>query len=114
MKSITNKTTFALYTILVTFVSLKPMNGVTIGSWDKAGHLVIYGLFAVLGYRVAKTPRIFLYICFAIIMYSGLMEFAQSFMPGRLMSAYDLLANIAGVALGGFVARLALGAKNDI
>ena len=86
------------------------MNSATIESWDKVSHLVAYGVFAILGYRAVNEAKYYLYICTGIVAYSGLMEIAQSFMPGRVMSAYDLLANTVGVVLGAAIARKAFSA----
>ncbi|MEH6519531.1 MAG: VanZ family protein [Halioglobus sp.] len=94
------------YTIFITFVSLQPGDSMpSVGSWDKVGHFLAYAVFAVLAYHVVKNPRQYLTVCLVIIAFSGLMEVAQSFMPGRMMSAYDLLANALGVAVGAFIAR---------
>jgi VanZ family protein len=107
-----NKVVFILYSIFTTFVSLRPMNSVTLEPWDKVFHLILYSVFAVLGYRVSKEPKQFIYICIGIVIYSGLMEVAQSFMPGRVMSAYDLLANTIGVLLGAVIVKKMFSAKN--
>lgn len=80
--------------------------------WDKVGHLVIYSIFALLGCRIIANPRQFIYLCVGIATYSGLLEVAQSFVPGRVMSFYDLLANIAGVFLGAAMAKWLFRAKN--
>jgi VanZ family protein len=37
------------------------------------------------------------------IAYGGLLEVAQSYMPGRVMSGYDFMANTLGVVLGAVV-----------
>ena len=97
---------FLIYTGFVTFASLRPMDSATLGNWDKAGHLVLYFIFALVGYRVVSNPRHYLYLCIGIVIYSGLMEIAQSFMPGRMMSAYDLLANAVGVAIAMVFTRM--------
>jgi VanZ family protein len=49
------------------------------------------------------NKRYYLYMCLGIVAYSGLIELGQSYIPGREMSAFDLLANIVGVALGALV-----------
>jgi VanZ family protein len=49
------------------------------------------------------NKRHYLYMCLGIVAYSGLIELGQSYIPGREMSAFDLLANIVGVALGALV-----------
>ncbi|MFV8816325.1 VanZ family protein [Haliea sp. E17] len=99
---------FILYTLLIAYLSLRPMDSISLGSWDKLYHFLAYGLFAVLGYYLSKERQYYLHICLAIIVYSALIEVAQSFVPGRMMSFGDLVANTAGVAIGGFlVTRLA-------
>ncbi len=70
---------------------------------DKVVHLLVYYIFAVLGYRLLANKRHYLYMCLGIVAYSGLIELGQSYIPGREMSAFDLLANIVGVALGALV-----------
>lgn len=104
MKARVDWAVFIFYTVFVTFASLRPMNSASIGHWDKLGHLLLYGFFAILGYRVFRQPRAYLSVCIAIVFYSGLMEVLQSFMPSRMMSGYDLLANGLGVLLGAIIA----------
>ncbi len=81
------------------------------GQWDKVGHIGLYCVFAILAYHVANQARYYYGLCLGIIAYSGLMEVAQSFMPGRMMSAGDLLANAVGVMLGVIVANRAFREK---
>ncbi len=100
-----NVLSFLMFTGFVTFVSLRPMGSAQLANWDKAGHLIIYFVFAILAYRVASTPRNYLYLCAGIVVYSGLMEVAQSYMPGRVMSVYDLLANALGVVVAILLVR---------
>ncbi len=66
---------------------------------DKVYHVILYGIFTLLAFRVFKTRTIFFLICIGIIAYSGLMEIGQSFVPNRSMSFYDLIANSIGVIL---------------
>lgn len=107
-----NILTFIIYTCIVTFASLRPMDGIAIGGWDKIGHLTLYFVFALLGYRIVSKRRHYVFLCIGIVAYSGLMEVAQSFMPGRMMSAYDLLANAAGVVIAMVCTRMLLSAKS--
>ena len=97
---------FASYVALVTFASLLPAGGALVGSYDKSAHLMIYAIFAILAFRLGVTARHYVYLCVGIIAYSGLLEVAQSFVPGREMSALDLLANTLGVLLGVLVCRI--------
>ena len=50
-----------------------------------------------------RTKSYYLYVCLGIIAYGGLMELAQSYTPGRMMSGYDFLANTLGVVLGAII-----------
>jgi VanZ family protein len=100
-----NSLVFVFYAVLVAFVSLRPMSGATIEPWDKVLHLVIYAVFAVLGYQALKEGRRYFYVCLGIIAYSALIEVGQSYMPGRVMSGYDFLANTVGVVFGAVVVR---------
>ena len=102
---------FIAYAVFVTFVSLRPMDGTGVGDWDKVGHLVLYFIFALLGYRVVSSSKHYLYLCIGIVVYSGLMEFAQSFLPGRMMSVYDLVANAVGVAIAVIFTRTLFSAR---
>lgn len=102
-----NQLLFVLYGLFITFASLRPMiGGPGIEHSDKVLHFIAYALFAILGYRTVKKARNFLYLCIAIIAYSGAMEIAQSFMPNRFMSVYDLLANTLGVVFAATLCKL--------
>jgi len=73
--------------------------------WDKLLHFLTYGLFAILGFGISGSHRAYLFVCLAIVVYSGLIEVRQSFIPGRFMSGYDLLANALGVIIGAITVR---------
>jgi VanZ family protein len=66
---------------------------------DKLYHLILYGIFTLLAFRISKTKIFFYIICIGIVAYSGLMEIGQSLVPNRSMSLYDLIANSIGVIL---------------
>ncbi len=91
---------FVSYAVLVAFLSLQPGGGSFIGPYDKVAHFLTYGIFAALAHRMNLSRRHYIYVCIGIVAYSGLLEIAQSFVPGREMSAFDLLANTSGVLLG--------------
>lgn len=103
---------FVSYTALVAFVSLKPASGVSIGSYDKAAHFLTYALFAGLAWGISRSSRSFAYVCAAIVVYGALMEFGQSFVPGRDMSMLDLVANTMGVVLGAVICTKLLSPRN--
>ena len=91
---------FAAYAWLLTAVSLTPSTGGGLPLWDKSMHATFYIIFVLLGSQLVRTPRQFYLVALAIFAYSGLMEIGQYFVPGRSMSALDLLANGIGVGLG--------------
>ena len=88
------------YAALIAWLSLREAIPLPPGQWDKLGHFLAYGVFAVLGSSVVAGGRGTLLMGAGIVGYSGLLEIAQSFVPGRDMSALDLLANACGVVLG--------------
>ena len=98
-------TAFIVYAAIVTVTSLLPAGDQGVEHLDKVVHLLVYYIFAVLGYRMLTNKRHYLYMCAGIVAYSGLIELMQSYIPGREMSALDLLANIVGVILGALVAN---------
>ena len=100
-----NRLIFIGYAAFVAFASLRTASGASLEPWDKLLHLITYCIFALLGYQVARKNRDYLYLCLGIIAYGGLMEIGQSFIPGRVMSLPDLLANALGVALGAIIAK---------
>jgi len=94
-----------IYALSVGYASLSPASGISVGDWDKLAHFLTYGLFAVLAYWVVKDSKARLLVCIAIVIYSGLIEVGQSFVPGRFMSGYDFLANTLGVIIGAITVR---------
>lgn len=94
---------FFAYAGIVALTSLRPGGDVSIDPLDKVVHLLVYYIFAVFGYRALQHKRYYPYLCLGIIAYGGLLELGQSYIPGRDMSAYDLLANTLGVLLGAAV-----------
>jgi VanZ family protein len=98
-----NTLVLAAYALFVTAASLKPGGGSSFDPWDKLLHFITYAIFAVLAYRVFRGQRRFALACVGIIVYGGLIELIQSWMPGRFMSGYDFLANTLGVVAGAFV-----------
>ena len=96
-------TVFIVYAGIVAVTSLSPGGNQGVEHLDKVVHLLVYYIFAVLGYRMLANKRYYLYLCLGIVAYSGMIELGQSYIPGRDMSMYDLLANILGVILGALV-----------
>ena len=96
---------FCLWAFLVLFLIAFPTpeyEGVKITWYDKIIHIIMFGGFSyLLIYSLAASRfKNFLLILFfglfAGILYSGLGEYIQSFVPGRTVSEYDFYAGIAG------------------
>lgn len=69
---------------------------------DKVGHLVIYSLFGILVAN-AFGRRFVVAAVVAATLYGLFDEFHQSFVPGRVMSLADLMADSVGGFFGGIV-----------
>ena len=95
-----HKNVFIIYAGLVALVSLLPGGRESGEHLDKVVHLLVYYIFAVFGFRMLTNKQHYFYVCIGIIIYGGLIELGQSYTPGRDMSGLDMVANIAGVALG--------------
>jgi VanZ family protein len=117
MNRIIGYTSFTLYALLITYLSLAPKPGMPPVGNDKVAHALAYLGFAVLAAGLGLSRRHYLVACCCIIAYSGLMEVGQSFIPGREMSVLDMAANTLGVVLGAlvirFMPRQAAGLKPD-
>ena len=96
---------FIVYAVIVTVTSLLPGGGSHLAHLDKLVHLLAYYIFAVFAYRALNNKEYYTYTCLGIIAYSALLELGQSYVPGRQMSGYDLLANSLGVVLGAAVMK---------
>ena len=87
----------------ITFLSLKSVSQHTsIRVNDKVGHFIAYALFSLNALVVwrQRQPKFKIGLALALFGYGLLMEFLQGFVPGREVSAYDLLANSIGVGIG--------------
>ncbi|MEN9968010.1 MAG: hypothetical protein RIR94_179 [Bacteroidota bacterium] len=95
----------ALGTIFIgiTFLSLKSVSHHTsIRVNDKVGHFIAYAILSLIALIVwrKRQTKFKIGLALALIGYGLLMEFLQGFVPGREVSAYDLLANSIGVGIG--------------
>jgi VanZ family protein len=88
----------ALYMALIFFLSSLP--GGTVGipaPWDKVAHALEYGGLGFLLGRGLGRPLPALWLA---VLYGLSDELHQSFVPGREVSAGDLLADAVGALLG--------------
>lgn len=87
----------------LTWVALTPRPPLLLldTGWDKANHALAFAVLAAnaaLAWR--RLPRRALVCAAALLAYGVLIEFAQSFVPGRDAEPLDLVADAAGIAAG--------------
>ena len=100
------------YVALLIVVSLLPSGGrgalarwdaAISPTWQDAGHVAAYALLAILVCRAmaAESTRLRMGLAASACSgFGGLLECGQAAVPGRTASLADVLANMAGVALG--------------
>jgi VanZ family protein len=94
---------------------------VSIFRYDKLIHLVIYGVLGFLMHRALSRQSHFpllarwaaLWSVLFCVLYGVTDEFHQSFVPGREMSGYDLIANTVGALLSALIVRVRTGRWGD-
>lgn len=107
--------TWALIILILTLIPGKSIPEVGITDIDKLVHAIIFGILLLLFYNwfaqqhsfeLLKTHPLIFSSVFSFS-YGFLIEILQNFVPGRTFSAYDVLANSIGVALGSAAILLA-------
>ena len=95
------KIAFFIGLITVIALSLLPHETTPeIGMWDKLNHALAYGVLAVLGGFGLEGWRSLLMVSIGLVVLGAGLELAQSVIPDRTGSTYDVLANFVGVAIG--------------
>lgn len=93
--------------LTITILSLLPAKStLNLGNKDKLSHLIAYFVFSLTVFQQWKISRSTLWILFVLIGYGLFLEFLQGFVPGRVSSSLDGLANTIGVVFGFLVAFL--------
>lgn len=99
-------TSFILWLVIVLTLSVMPVPEIGISSSvpiDKIVHCVLYGVSAILLYRILKTryspKRSALYSIMVSAFYGALLEGVQFFVPYRSFSGADMAANTLGAAV---------------
>jgi len=84
----------------LTVTSLLPGGGVALGEkWDKIAHFGAYFITSLLFYHAfrSRLEKADIYAVFFAFGYGVILELAQLFVPGRICSLKDLVANFSGV-----------------
>lgn len=96
----TLKVILIILLIGIAYLSLTPTEIVTIGN-DKVSHFIAYGcLMTIIGLLSFQTRNKFFLGIILALFYGAVLEIAQNYVPGRMMSIYDLIANGTGVFIG--------------
>ncbi len=96
----------------IAYLSLTPTETITIGN-DKISHFIAYGALSFNVGLLTYSRKWFLPALLCCVIYGGLIEVGQYYVPGRFMSGYDILANTAGVVLGGVLSAILYGLIKD-
>jgi VanZ family protein len=89
-----------LYILFIILVSVLPGSGRQLWQIDKVGHFFAYGGLIILAFLTFQSKqRRWAMVGFAIAL-GIVLEWVQSFVPGRQMSFVDGVADILGVFLG--------------
>jgi VanZ family protein len=102
---------FVAWMVLLTILSLMPRAGLDVGRWDKIAHFIAYFVTALLftiSFRTRFRPTDIYAVLFAFG-YGVILELAQLFVPNRVCSLKDLVANFSGVLFFFILYRLLWG-----
>lgn len=96
-----------LYIFFVIAISLMPGGDlpIPVRHADKAGHFFTYGVMAVLALLSFRGAVLRFFALFAAVGLGALLEWGQSFVPGRERSLADGLVNALGVLAGAALFR---------
>ena len=94
-----------VYVLLVILVSLVPSSGFSYWPIDKVGHFFAYGGMAILVLLSFDVKSTRLAVLLGSVGLGALLEWGQSFVPGRDMSLIDGIINAFGVLLGALFFR---------
>ncbi len=96
---------FHIGLLLVVTLSLIPQDAMpTTSLWDKAGHALAYAALALTGGIGYRDLRSLILVALGLLLLGAALELAQSALPGRIASFYDVLANTIGIVLGSLFA----------
>ena len=93
--------------LIIIYTSLQPLPEFTYQTryMDKLLHALSYLWLAMLLFICLKTNKINLLVIISLILMGVALEIIQSYIPGRLFSIYDMIANTLGVLAGAFLGR---------
>jgi len=100
------KTSLVFVIIGIAYLSLSPTETIVVGN-DKISHFIAYSaLMFNVGLLTFPKKKSFLFGILFCLLLGILIEFIQHFVPGRVMSGLDIVANSLGVFIGVIVTYL--------
>ena len=98
--------TLVIIIIGICYLSITPTESLTIGN-DKISHFIAYStLMFNVGLLTYLNKSLIIRGIVLSILFGGVIEIIQHFVPGRVMSILDIAANTAGVLLGVILTKL--------
>lgn len=93
---------FLVYIILIAIISLFPAESsqLPVRHIDKVGHFLVYVLMAILALIGFKEPDGRIAAVLSTFIIAILLEWGQSFVPGRIASLTDGITNFLGLGTG--------------
>ena len=88
---------FAIAILTASSIPGKSLPSLVVLSPDKLLHMAEYSILGFLAYKSFGSVSLILII--GALIFAGLDEFWQSFIPGRFPSIYDVIADIIGFLL---------------
>lgn len=111
---------FVFMLLLVTVLSLAPVDQPDFSPNDKVNHFIAYAAMtfvAAWGWVVsatAKVLRVRVIIVIGLLCFGGLIEFVQGFTGYRFASIADIVANSVGIVIGLVIFELSYWLHNKI
>ena len=92
---------FIIVLVGITVLSLlPPRSTVDLGNNDKLSHLFAYSVLTCNALVIQKFNSFKIWLLALLLCYGGLMEYLQGFVPGRVVSLWDIAANTGGILVG--------------
>jgi VanZ family protein len=90
---------FGVLIVVITWLAVTPLSvpQVDVDYGDKVNHVAAFAVLYVVGYKSWNSTS---YLFVGLIFYGVLIEIIQSFIPFRYASAEDVVADVAGIAIG--------------
>jgi len=92
--------TLAAIVLGIGYLSLSPTETIVVGN-DKISHFIAYAVLMInVGLITYPIKKHFVIGIIISLLYGGVIEVIQHYVPGRYMSVYDMFANATGVLIG--------------